>query len=151
MLNIARLCNEIHNPQRAQEMYERAVTAFENIIEKEWQLNRTPFDQFSFYPAYCALCKQFFSGVRYLCQSCYHLPDGYDLCGNCYKTRRSEHFTAHRFLRIPSEGWELRNTEGQVYSVVYSISRGVCEAGHYSNSEFQYGEYVILSSVVIKI
>jgi hypothetical protein len=86
-----------------EEMYGRGVTAFENIIEHEWQVNGTPREKFPFYPAFCELCKKFPSGIRYVCRGCYHLPDGYDLCDECYSSRRNEHSPSHEFLRIPSE------------------------------------------------
>ena len=103
---MARLYNEINDLPRMEEMYERAVVALQNIIEREWQVNRTPYEEFSFYPAFCALRKKFFSGVRYLCQGCYDIPDGYDLCDECFHDRRSEHDLSHKFLRIPGEQWQ---------------------------------------------
>src|SRR5271167_3384381 len=106
MLSIARLYNEINDLPRMGEMHERGVVAFQNIIEREWQVNRTSYEKFTFYPAFCSLCKKFFSGVRYLCQGCYHLSDGYDLCDGCFHDRWGEHDLSHKFLRIPGEQWQ---------------------------------------------
>ena len=106
MLNLARLYNEIADLERMEEMYECALAAFQNIIEREWEVNRIPYEQFSFYPAFCSLCKRFFAGVRYVCRGCYNLPDGYDLCRDCFQTRKNEHNPLHEFLRIPGENWQ---------------------------------------------
>jgi hypothetical protein len=111
MLNLGRLYNELNDPERMEDIYRCAVNAFEKIIERGWQVNRIPYKEFHFSHAYCELCKKFPLGVRYVCRGCYNLPDGWDLCGDCFNNRRTEHPASHEFLRIPSESWEQSHSE----------------------------------------
>ena|SRR2546423_14365295 len=110
MLNLGRLYHEINDINQSEDFYKRGVDAFEKIMERDWHVNRIPYDEFYFYPAYCELCKKFPYGVRYVCRGCYNLPDGWDLCGDCYHSRRSDHPASHVFLRIPSENWSILHT-----------------------------------------